>query len=177
MVLRKLRTLMFGFLSEIIRSYAISFFFNALLQMLFNLGRITRSPVQILDLCSKFESFSFILPSQDRNAWRKYFKVTSLIIKPLYHDNGNQQEMVLDQELLLLQCSDNLISLNSHEETIILRECLGRLNIPLIKKGWRWYEFSIISENMNQIQWRAILVIEAKLRSNLAIETILKNLI
>ncbi|CAL6067546.1 Hypothetical_protein [Hexamita inflata] len=30
---------------------------------------------------------------------------------------------------------------------------------------------------MNQIQQRAILVIEAKLRSNLAIETILKNLI
>ncbi|CAL5979137.1 Hypothetical_protein [Hexamita inflata] len=186
---------------------SFSFFFNALLQMLFNLGRITRSPVQILDLCSKFESFSIILPSQDRNAWRKYFKVTSLArsgffleqlvllnyilfkskgklgslpaynIRPLYHDNGNQQEMVLEQELLLLQCLDNLISLNSHEETIILRECLGRLNIPLIKKGWRWYEFSIISENMNQIQWRAILVIEAKSRSNLAIETILKNLI
>ncbi|CAL6036600.1 Hypothetical_protein [Hexamita inflata] len=77
MVLRKLRTLKFDFLSEIIRSYAISFF-NALLQMLFNLGQITRSPVQILDLCSKFESSSNILPSYDRNALRKYFKVTSL---------------------------------------------------------------------------------------------------
>ncbi|CAL5984882.1 Hypothetical_protein [Hexamita inflata] len=84
---------------------------------------------------------------------------------------------VLKQELLLPRCSGSLISLNSHEEMIILRECLGRLNIPLILKGWRWHEFSIISENMNQIQWRAILVIEAKLRSNLAIETILQNLI
>ncbi|CAL5974782.1 Hypothetical_protein [Hexamita inflata] len=67
------------------------------------------------------------------------------------------------------------ISLNSHEEMIILRECLGQLNIQYIQKGWMWHEFSIISENMNQIQWRAILVIEAKLRSNLAIETILEK--
>ncbi|CAL6023465.1 Hypothetical_protein [Hexamita inflata] len=171
--------------------------------MLFNLGQITRSPVQILDLCSKFESI--ILPSQDRNALKKQFKVTSLArsgffleqmilqnyilfkskgkleslpaynIRPLYHDNDNQQEMVLEQELLLLQCSDNLISLNSHEEMIILRECLGRLNIPLILKDGGGMNFQL-SENMNQIQWMAILVIEAKLRSNLAREIILKNL-
>ncbi|CAL6011121.1 Hypothetical_protein [Hexamita inflata] len=46
------------------------------------------------------------------------------------------QELVLEQELLLPRRSDSLISLNNHEEMIILSECLGRLNIPLILKGW-----------------------------------------
>ncbi|CAL6083113.1 Hypothetical_protein [Hexamita inflata] len=103
-----------------------------ILQMLFNLEQITVSSsnfryVLCFEISQSNSIFQKELQSYLSGSTRILF-LEQMILQNylLFKSKGKlPQELVLKQELQQLQCSDSLVSLNSHQETIILRECLG----------------------------------------------------